>query len=489
MLQDTVYKEMNVMLSNENNTNTDNTNTDLQQLVKSQRTFFSSKATYPLEFRIEQLKKLKHALQSAMPDIVKALYEDLGRCEMEAEFDLAVIKTIDYFIANLPTWLAKKSFPASTMQAPAEVYIEPIPLGACLIISPWNYPIELTIAPLLGAISAGNTAIIKPSEYSPNCSQVLSNIINNTFDSDYLHVVTGDAAVAEQLLTNKFAHIFYTGSTAVGRKVYEAASHHLTPVILELGGKSPCVVDKNIDYKQAAKRILFGKLINSGQTCVAPDYCLVDTEAYDSLVQALQEVLLEFHPQGALKSKDYSKIISLKHLQRLQKLLALQNINDVICGGDVDVDNMRIAPCIINLPNLDDCNNNPVMQEEIFGPILPIICYKNLEDILKVVAHNPQPLALYVFTNDDNFAEQVLDNIQSGGSCINDIMVHLFNDNCGFGGIGTSGLGAYHGELSFKAYSHFRTVAKRKLHSNYPLDVRFPPYHNIIAKLFRKFFM
>lgn len=438
------------------------TSNPFQQLIKSQRVFFSSRATYSLEFRIAQLKKLKNALQLAIPDIARALHQDLGRCEMEAEFDLAVIKTIDYFITNLPTWIAKKFFPASPMQASAEVYVEPIPLGSCLIISPWNYPIELTIAPLLGAISGGNTAIIKPSEYSPHCSQVLADLINNTFDSDYLHVVTGDAIVAEQLLTHKFAHIFYTGSTTVGRKVYEAASHHLTPVILELGGKSPCVVDKNIDYKEAARRILFGKLINSGQTCVAPDYCLVDTEAYDSLINALQEVLMEFHPQGALKSKDYSKIISPKHLERLQKLLAVQNINDVICGGDVDTEQQRIAPCIINLPNVDDCHNNPIMQEEIFGPILPIICYKNLDDILKVVAHNPQPLALYVFTSDDGFAERVLDNIQSGGSCINDIMVHLFNDNCGFGGVGTSGIGAYHGELSFKAYSHLRTVAKRK---------------------------
>lgn len=451
-------------------------NDNYRDIILKQREFFATRSTMSLEFRLNQLERLKQALMLAIPEIKQALYSDLGRCEFEAGFDLGVIETINYFIASLPNWMNKKEVSPSPMQAPAKVYIESTPLGVCLIISPWNYPIELTIAPLLGAISAGNTAIIKTSEYSPRCSEVLANIINNTFPSNYLHVITGTAEVAQELLQHKFDHIFYTGGTAVGRKVYEAASQYLTPVVLELGGKSPCIIDDTVDYKQTARRILFGKVINSGQTCVAPDYCLVSRSAYDKLLSAFKEVLVEFYPEGALFSKDFSKIISNKHLLRLENLIRQQKEADIICGGEVDHDKQKISPCLLSLGDIESAMRNPIMQEEIFGPILPIIQYENLDQILTIVATASQPLALYVFSQDEFFCNFIMNNIQSGGVCVNDIMVHLFNLECGFGGVGTSGLGAYHGELSFKAYSHYRTVAMRSFSHIDPLDARFPPY-------------
>ncbi len=451
-------------------------NDNYKNIISMQREFFATRSTVSLEFRINQLERLKQALISAIPEIKQALYSDLGRCEFEAGFDLGVIDTIDYFIANLPNWIKKKEVAASSMQAPAKVYIESIPLGVCLIISPWNYPIELTIAPLLGAISAGNTAIIKTSEYAPNCSAVLANIINNTFPSNYLYVVNGAAEVAQELLQHQFDHIFYTGGTAVGRKVYEAASRYLTPVVLELGGKSPCIVDDTVDYKQTARRILFGKLINSGQTCVAPDYCLVTRSAYDKLISAFKEVLVEFYPEGALHSRDFSKIISKQHLLRLERFLEQQAPSEIIFGGEVDHDKQRISPCLLSLGDVDSASLNPIMQEEIFGPILPIIQYENLDQILTTVSKSSKPLALYVFSQDEHFCNFIMGNIQSGGACINDVMVHLFNLECGFGGVGTSGLGDYHGELSFKAYSHYRTVTVRPFSNIDPLNARFPPY-------------
>jgi aldehyde dehydrogenase (NAD+) len=451
---------------------------DYKSIVESHTKFFATRATYSLEFRIQQLVTLKTKLIEYIPEIKRALYQDLGRCDFEAGFDLSVIDTIDYFINNLPKWVEKQEIAPSAMQAPARVYIEKIPLGVCLIISPWNYPIELTIAPLLGAISAGNTAIIKTSEYSPNCAEILAQIINNHFPEHYLRVLTGDKTVSENLLKNKFDHIFYTGSTAVGRKIYECASKFLTPVVLELGGKSPCIIDHNVDYKQAARRIIFGKLINSGQTCVAPDYCLISSQAYNHMIAAFKEVLLEFYPNGALNSNDFSKIISKRHMFRLEHIISQQQSSSIICGGEVDYEHQKISPTLLSFVDVESSLSNIVMQEEIFGPILPLIKYDNIEQIFYTVAKSPQPLALYIFSKSHDFCHLMMNSIQSGGVCINDIMVHLFNLECGFGGIGSSGLGSYHGELSFKTYSHERTVAVRDFHVVDPLNARFPPYHN-----------
>ena len=447
-----------------------------QDIIQQQRDFFSSGVTLTLDFRIKQLQLLKSALLSSIDRIKQALHQDLGRCDFEVNFDLGVIDTIDYFIDNLGSWVVKKKVTASPRQQPAEVYIEPIPLGSCLIISPWNYPIELTIAPLLGAISGGNTAIIKTSEYSEHCSAVLADIINNTFPMSYLHVLGGDASVAQNLLEHKFDHVFYTGGTAVGRKVYQAASKYLTPVVLELGGKSPCIIDDTVDYKQAARRILFGKTINCGQTCIAPDYCLVSANAYNQMLLAFREVLQEFYPQGAIGHKDFSKIISKKHLSRLEQLLRGQKRDNIVVGGEVDNNSQQISPCLLSFKQIEDALANPIMQEEIFGPILPIIKYDRLEQIWQVIATASQPLALYIFSQDQEFCQTVMNKIPSGGVAINDVMVHIMNIECGFGGIGNSGLGAYHGQLSFKTYSHYRTVAVRAFNIDDPLNDRFPPH-------------
>lgn len=434
--------------------------------VKEQRIFFESEKTKDVNYRIEQLKKLKNLIITKEKDIVEAIKKDLNRCEFENYVhDIAfVMQEIDFMLENINE-MAKpqkvKSPPAS------ESIIYPEPYGCVLIISPWNYPFQLAIAPLIGAIAAGNCAIIKPSEYSINTSKIMGKLINDNFDSGFIKVIEGGTEESQILLEQKFDYIFFTGGTAIGKIVYEHAAKNLTPVTLELGGKSPCIVDKDVDLKKTARRIAWGKFLNSGQTCIAPDYIFVNKEIKNELIEELKNCLIEFYGAEALKSPCYSRIINEKAFDRLAGILSGCN---VVFGGQVDRNNLFIAPTLVD--NVDF--NNKIMQEEIFGPILPIIDYSSINEVINFINKGPKPLALYIFTTDEKIANKVIEKTSSGGMCINDTLMHVISQYLPFGGVGQSGMGVYHGKYSFDTFSHQKGIFKNSFDSN--PDFLYPPF-------------
>ncbi|MGK7882870.1 MAG: aldehyde dehydrogenase family protein, partial [Crocosphaera sp.] len=352
-------------------------------------------------------------------------------------------------------------------QFPARAFIQSQPKGVVLIISPWNYPISLAIMPLIGAISAGNCAIIKPSELSPNTSNILEKIINNNFDNRYLKVIQGGKETSEKLLKEKWDHIFFTGSPSVGKIVMQAAAKKLTPVTLELGGKSPCIVDKNINIQETAKRIVWGKFLNAGQSCIAPDYLLVNRSIKSQLLEAITQRIKEFYGEDPSKSTDYGRIINQYHFKRLSSLLTSGNI---IIGGKIRPEENYISPTIID--NISP--EFPIMEDEIFGPILPILDYNELEEAINFINKRPKPLAIYLFSNDKNQEEIVIRNTRSGGVGINDTLMQYAVLTLPFGGIGKSGIGSYHGKASFETFSHYKSVLKRSFWLE--TNLRFPPY-------------
>ena len=451
-----------------------------ENILKRQRNYLSSIGIIDVNDRIENLKKLKNSIKKYENNIINALNIDLGKPEFEAYSNEVgfVYSTIDYFIKNLKSWTKVKKVKNDAAQLPGKSYIYKSHYGAVLIIGPYNYPFQLLIEPLIGAISGGNTVILKPSEYATKTEAIVEKIIKETFDEKYIAVVTGDYKVNSQLLDLEFDYIFFTGSVNVGKIVMEKASKHLTPVTLELGGKSPVIVDNTANLKVSAKRILWGKLTNAGQTCVAPDYILAHEDIYEELIKEFEKVIIEFYGQDIINSKDFGRIINDRHMNRLNAILE-RDKNKITFGGEVDFEKRYISPTIIRDVTLEDA----VMNEEIFGPIIPVIKYKNMEDIKYYISHHKNPLALYVFSEDENFSEDIINRFSFGGGCVNDTISHVASAYLPFGGIGSSGMGNYHGKASFDTFTHTKSIVKKS--TKIDLKLVFPPYKDKI-KLIKK---
>lgn len=440
----------------------------INDIIRKQRICFQSGKTKSIEFRIEQLKTLKRAIQENTDSIVKALKKDLYKPELETyATEISIIREIDYALKHIKSWVKLKKVRLPLEQLPGTGYIYPEPLGVVLIIGPWNYPFQLVIAPLIGAIAAGNCVIVKPSEIAPNTSAVVSQIVQKYFDPTYIAVVEGGIDVSKQLLAEKFDHIFFTGGTAVGKIVMEAAAKHLTPVTLELGGKSPCIVDSDINLEHTARRIAWGKFINAGQTCIAPDYLLVNRQIKPQLLDSLQKVIKEFYGEDPQQSSDYARIVNQKQFSRLAELL---HDGEIVIGGTTNSRDFYIAPTIIDRVSLE----KPVMQEEIFGPILPIIEYSDLSEAIAIINEKPKPLALYLFSRNKDIQQRVLQETSSGGVCINDTVMQVGVSSLPFGGVGDSGIGRYHGKASFDTFSHEKSVLKKSFWLD--LKWRYAPY-------------
>ncbi|MGA9377251.1 MAG: aldehyde dehydrogenase, partial [Phormidium sp.] len=421
-----------------------------------------------IAFRLTQLKNLKQAVLDNKDEIIDALKADLKKPTFESYLtEIGVIKEIDYAIKNLKKWSKPKKVATPLEQLPGSAFIYPEPLGLVLIIAPWNYPFYLTISPLVGAIAAGNCTIVKPSEISPHTSSIITKICQQTFDPAYVSVVEGGIETSQQLLQQKFDHIFFTGGTAIGKIVMEAAAKNLTPVTLELGGKSPCIIDSDINIEYTARRITWGKFINAGQTCIAPDYLLVNQAIKKPLLDSIKNSLQEFYGDDPETSPDFGRIINQKQFNRLAELL---KSGEIIVGGKTNPETCYIAPTLIDNVSLDA----PIMQEEIFGPILPIIEYNHLEEAISLVNNQPKPLALYFFSKNQEYQQQILQKTSSGGVCLNDTIMHIGVTELPFGGVGNSGIGSYHGKASFDAFSHQKSVLKKSFLVD--IKLRYAPY-------------
>ena len=445
--------------------------------ITKQYEFFNTGKTKNTAFRIHQLKTLKRAIIEYEQKIFEALKADLHKPveEVYSSETLIVIKEIDYALKHLKDWTKPKqaAIPWQMFPSSAKSYAEP--LGVVLIIGPWNYPVQLNILPLIGAIAAGNCAIIKPSEMAPHTSHVIADLIEKHFAPEYIAVVEGGVETSQQLLKEKFSHIFFTGGKAIGKIVMEAAAKHLTPLTLELGGKSPCIVDTDSDIEITARRIIWGKFFNAGQSCVAPDYLLVDKRIKENLLNTLEKCLKEFYGDRPASSPNYARIINQKHYERLVKLLD----GDIRIGGETNPDECYIAPTVIDNISWEDL----VMEEEIFGPILPVIEYTDISEAIALINSRQKPLALYLFSKNKNLQKRVLQETSSGGVCINDTMKHLFVSSLPFGGVGESGIGSYHGKASFYTFSHYKSVLYRSF--LFDLKLLYAPYEGKLPWLRR----
>ena len=446
------------------------------QLIKN--TFASGK-TKPLPWRIEQLTQIRKMVVEQQDKIFVAMQQDLGRCNMEswtAELG-GVISEVDHSLKHLKKWVKPRKVPTPIIAQPGKSYMLPEPLGTILIIGAWNYPLLLVLSPLISAISAGNNAIIKPSELSANVSKLLVELVAQYLDNDAFAVVEGAVDETTELLKHQFDHIIYTGGEVVGKIVMRAAAEFLTPVTLELGGKSPCIVDSSTDLDVTAARIVWSKWMNAGQTCVAPDYVLVEESFAAPLIDAIKHKLTEFYSADASSSKDYGRIVSERHLTRIVSYLDGQ---EVVHGGKHDVANKYIEPTIV----LNPAHDSLLMQQEIFGPILPIVTVKNISESILFVNKRAKPLALYIFSKNKDFEQQVLTATSAGMVCINDGFMFAANPNLPFGGVGSSGTGAYHVKIGFDNFSHLKTVMKRSFWFDVPL--RYPPFTDKKFKLLKK---
>lgn len=449
--------------------------TAIAQIISQQREYFGSGKTKEIDFRINQLKKLKSAIAENFETITQALKADLNKPQFEAYLtELIVTKEIDYALKKIKSWTKPKKVSVSLEQFPSYGSICAEPLGVVLIIGAWNYPLQLIISPLVGAIAAGNCVVVKPSENAPHTSKLLAKIIQQYFDESYIALVEGDKEISQQLLAQKWDHIFFTGSTAIGKIVMTAAAKHVTPVTLELGGKSPCIVDTDIDLDCTARRIVWGKFVNAGQTCIAPDYLLVNRAIRQELLAVIARYIKEFfgdHPQN---SPDYARIIDDKQFFRLNNLL---KESEIVIGGETNAFDRYIAPTVIDNVSLED----RVMQTEIFGPILPIIAYDNLIDAIALINKLPKPLAIYIFSRNKSLQRQVCSQTSSGGVCINDTLMQFGVSSLPFGGVGDSGIGSYHGKASFDTFSHYKSILNKFF--RFDFNLRYPPYGDKLAML------
>lgn len=442
-------------------------------LLEKQQQFFSSGKTKDYTFRKEALKKLRSVIRSYEDELYEALYQDLHKSKFESystEIGF-VLEELRQVLRNMKEWMRPEKVASGIINFPASSYITHEPMGTVLILAPWNYPFQLLMAPLIGALAAGNTVILKPSEISEHTARVMEKMINTNFDEEFIHVVNGGVGVAQQLLQLKVNHIFFTGSSHVGRIVMQAAAKNMVPVTLELGGKSPCFVDEKVNLKQAARRIMWGKLINAGQTCIAPDYLMVHEKVKDDLVKEMIRAVEHFYGTDPQQSSEFPRIISDANVERL---VALLEGAQIAYGGRVDRKERYISPTILNNVQFD----LPVMQQEIFGPILPIITYSDLDQAILQVNKLPHPLALYVFSNRNSVIKKVNERIPAGGVTVNDTIMHIANSKLPFGGVGNSGMGKYHGASSFYVFSNVKPVMFRKKWLDVPL--RYAPFRNKI---------
>ena len=453
---------------------------NIDRILECQREYYHSGATLPVKFRIEMLKKLYNTVKKYEKEICDALTSDLGKSDFEGfmcEVGLTLTE-ISYMISHTKRFASKKRVYTPIAQFASSSYKQPSPYGNVLIMSPWNYPFLLTIDPLADAIAAGNTAIVKPSAYSPATSAIIEKIVTESFDERYVAVVTGGRKENASLLEKKFDFIFFTGSQNVGKEVLRHTAETLTPVVLELGGKSPCIVDSSAKIKLAAKRIVFGKYLNCGQTCVAPDYILCERSVKDELVREICAQVRAQYGNKPLENKDYGKIINQKHFERLCGLI---DKSKVVIGGEIDEASCRIAPTVMDNVTWEDA----VMGEEIFGPVMPILTYEKFEDLYPMLSNKPKPLAQYIFSENKAHIREAVERFSFGGGCVNDTIIHLATSEMGFGGVGESGMGAYHGKEGFDVFSHTKSIVDKKTWMDLPM--RYQPYNSFFGKLLHIF--
>ncbi len=456
---------------------------NIPNILQQQRTYFKTQQTKDVSFRIIVLKKLKQEIINREQDIYDALKSDFKKSTFESfisEFGI-VISELNLTLKNLKSWAKLTRVKPSMLTFPSTDYIYKEPYGTVLVIAPWNYPFLLAIEPLIMAIAAGNTVVVKPSELTAHTSQLVTDIIKNVFNKEHATSIEGGIPVATELLEQKWDYIFFTGSVPVGKIVAKAAAKHLTPVTLELGGKSPCIVDETIDLKLAAKRIVWGKFFNGGQTCISPDYIITHASIKNELIDALKTEIINAYGENPKESEDFPRIINERNAKRLNEML--EGVN-VVFGGEHHIEERYIAPTLVDNPNLD----SKLMQDEIFGPILPILTYTNEADIDNIISNYDKPLSLYVFSKSKQFTNKILNTYSFGGGAINDPLIHFGNHRLPFGGVGASGIGAYHGKHGFDTFSHHKSISKRGTWFDPP--IRYAPYNGklrLIKKMFKWF--
>ena len=445
----------------------------LKSIIDNQINYFSSKKTIDIASRINSLKKLLKEIKASENEIELALYKDLGKSKGESYLtEINFVYTeINIALKNIKKWTKRKAVKSSLINFPSSDYIIPEPYGLTLHISPWNYPFQLSIAPLIGAVAAGNTVVLKPSEYSKNTSLLLEKILSNVFDPGHVVVVNGGVDISTKLLEFKWDYIFFTGSIGVGKIIAKAAANNLTPTTLELGGKNPCIVDETASIEISAKRIVWGKFTNCGQTCIAPDFIVVNKKIKNKFIDALKKQIVKIYGNNVVDNDEYGRIISDKHMNYLVSLLEKENI---IHGGKFNFDDKFFEPTLVEINNLE----SKVMEDEIFGPILPIIEYDDFKEVHDIIKKYSHPLALYIFTKKKEFGRKFLESYPFGGGAINDTVMHIANDRLPFGGVGQSGMGKYHGESTFNTFSHFKPYLNKPLWVDPPL--RYPPFKNKI---------
>ena len=451
-----------------------------EQALATAREAFASGRTRDASWREKQLDGLVRLLEENDEALIAALHADLGKPRAEGwTTDLGTTATeISYIRKNIRKWMKSRKVRVPMVAQPGSGFIKPEPLGVILVITPWNYPISLLLNPLAAVFAAGNTAVCKPSELAPACSKLMADLIPQYVDPEAAVVVEGDVEIATELLEQKWDHIFFTGSTNVGRIVMQAAANHLTPVTLELGGKSPTIVDETADLVAAANRITWGKFLNAGQTCIAPDYVFAHENIREELVDKIKEATNEFYGSDPKTSPDYARIVSERHLNRLTGLL---DDGTVVLGGSHDTADRYLEPTIL----LDPSADSAIMSDEIFGPILPILSFTDLQEVIGFVNARPKPLALYIFANSDNVVDEVISQTSSGGVCVNHSLLHYGVSDLGFGGVGDSGIGRYHGKSGFDQFSNMKSVLKKRFKPE--LSLLYPPYTEKKEKIYRKF--
>jgi len=455
---------------------------DVEKVIALQRSYYDANKTKDISFRIKQLKLLKKGIKKYEKEIERALFKDLGKHKNESYMTEIgfIYASISNMTKNLKKWAKPKKERTPVYLLPAKSYIVSEPYGTVLILGAYNYPVQLLIEPLIGAIAAGNTAVVKTSEMAKNTSKVIKSIIDDTFSKDYIVCVEGGKDTNTSLINAKFDYIFFTGSPAVGKIVMGAAAKNLVPITLELGGKSPVIVEESANLKEAARRIIWGKTLNAGQTCVAPDYVLVQEEAAEELIVQMKKAIKKYYGKNIERSKDYGRIINEKHFKRIVNLIESEK-NNILFGGHSDEESRFIEPTIIRSSDLASL----LMQEEIFGPVLPVIKYRKLDSAINTIKQFEKPLALYLFTKKRSVQKRVLNDISSGNACINDTIMHLANYKLPFGGVGGSGMGSYHGERSFITFSHQKGVLKKPAGINNTLS--YPPFSEKKLRLIKRF--
>ncbi len=456
------------------------TEIEIKNIVSAQRHYFKTGATLPVKARIAALKSLKEAIRQHESEIEAALKTDLGKSRTEGFMcEIGLVQSeLSYMLKHIKRYAKEKTVHTPIVQFPSRSYRKPCPYGVVLIMSPWNYPFLLTMDPLIDALAAGNTAVVKPSAYSPATSKIVETIIKECFSPEYVATVMGGRAENNCLLNEHFDYIFFTGSKSVGQLVMEKASKYLTPVTLELGGKSPCVVDKSANIKLAAKRIVFGKYLNCGQTCVAPDYIYCHASIKDALVLELKKQTLLQYGRSPLNNENYGKIINQKHFERICGLIDKKK---VVLGGNSDVNSLKIEPTIMDNVEFTDS----VMQEEIFGPLMPVLTFETVDEAIDRINEREHPLALYIFSSDKQNIKRFTSECGYGGGCVNDTIIHLATSEMDFGGFGESGMGSYHGKFGFDTFTHYKSIVDKKTWLDLPM--RYQPYKGLYEKMIRMF--